>query len=268
MSRQHERSPQQWLLLGAIGGICLTTFAFISLKEVRRGSGYVKTTDSPTSEISKNVNKQDGNEKQMKAVAATSASTESNPNKREVHRRFQKGKIKSRKASKAVQRATEQKIRTIGSHKTIRFRLQQDQSFRGLTQFNSEEGRRAAGKKHRLWLTPGDDIDNDVNSVAVLPTNTTDSKATPGDAPGKAFWVLRWFGGSSLMDRLARSIARRAAMDMKEFVESVEFFQSVRKHCKRCRTVVDLCCGHGFTGLLFAIFVRGTASRFCEIGKQ
>jgi hypothetical protein len=50
---------------------------------------------------------------------------------------------------------------------------------------------------------------------------------------------------------------------MKEFAESVEFFHAVRPHLKRARAVVDLCSGHGFAGMLFAVFLRGACVRAC-----
>ena len=70
--------------------------------------------------------------------------------------------------------------------------------------------------------------------------------------------ILHHFNGEQLPDKRARALARRECLDLKEFLESFEFFAHVRQ--KRCRThmtrgtVADLCCGHGFTGLLFAIF--------------
>lgn len=95
-----------------------------------------------------------------------------------------------------------------------------DRAFKGLRQFNSEEGRRLAGRKDRM-------------------------------AP---FWN-HWFPGDSLADRFARALSARHAIDIKEYAESFEFFTRVRK-AVRAPTVVDLCCGHGLTGILFGIFER------------
>ncbi len=99
-----------------------------------------------------------------------------------------------------------------------------DRTFKGLRQFNSTEGRTVAGRRDRM-------------------------------AP---HW-LHWFSGDSLMDRFARALSERHAIDMKEFCESVEFFQRVRRPL-RAETVMDLCCGHGLTGVLFAIFEREVQS--------
>ena len=95
-----------------------------------------------------------------------------------------------------------------------------DRAFKGLRQFNCEEGRSIAGRRDRM-------------------------------APR---WA-HWFSTDSLMDRFARALSIRYAIDMKEFAESVEFFQRVRRPL-RCSTVMDMCCGHGLTGILFAIFER------------
>lgn len=95
-----------------------------------------------------------------------------------------------------------------------------DPPFKILRQFNCEEGRREAGQKHRL-------------------------------APS---W-MHWFAGDGLVDQLARALAAQPAIDMKEFAESLEFFHRAR-HSIRVPRVADLCCGHGFTGLLVALFER------------
>lgn len=95
-----------------------------------------------------------------------------------------------------------------------------DPPFKILRQFNSDAGRADAGKKHRL-------------------------------SPG---W-MHWFDGDGQIDRLAHALAARGAIDMKEFAESIEFFHRVRRPV-RAPVVADLCCGHGFTGLLLALFQR------------
>ena len=94
----------------------------------------------------------------------------------------------------------------------------EDRRFRALRQFNSTDGQRLAGRRDRM-------------------------------AP---IW-LDWFPGDGLVDRLGRSLSQHHAIDMKEFCESFEFFARVRKTIRRPR-VVDLCGGHGFTGILFALF--------------
>lgn len=68
------------------------------------------------------------------------------------------------------------------------------------------------------------------------------------------FWD-DWFPSDSLTDRFARALSARHAIDIKEFAESFEFFTRVRK-AVRAPQIVDLCCGHGLTGILFGIFER------------
>ncbi len=95
-----------------------------------------------------------------------------------------------------------------------------DRAFKALRQFNTEDGRRLAGRKDRM-------------------------------AP---FWD-EWFPSENLTDRFARALSKRYAIDMKEFCEAFEFFARVRRSLRRS-TVVDLCAGHGLTGILFALFER------------
>lgn len=61
------------------------------------------------------------------------------------------------------------------------------------------------------------------------------------------------FASESLPDKLARALAARRALPVKEVVESFEFFARVRRRV-RAAQVADLCCGHGLTGALFAVF--------------
>jgi len=63
------------------------------------------------------------------------------------------------------------------------------------------------------------------------------------------------FQGDGLPDRLARELCVRRALPIKELFESFEFFERVRRRMRR-RSVADLCCGHGLTGMLFAVFER------------
>ncbi len=61
------------------------------------------------------------------------------------------------------------------------------------------------------------------------------------------------FEGNSLGEKLARALAHQRAIPVKELFESFEFFERVRKRV-RAEVVADLCCGHGLTGVLFAVF--------------
>lgn len=63
------------------------------------------------------------------------------------------------------------------------------------------------------------------------------------------------FAGDALEHRVVRELGARRALAAKEVYESFEFFARVRKDLRR-PTVVDLCCGHGLVGLLFAVFER------------
>jgi hypothetical protein len=102
--------------------------------------------------------------------------------------------------------------------------------FKGLRQFNCEEGRKVVGLKKRLSLKGGYERS-----------------------------IHKWFGGDTMTDRLARALAKREAIDCKEFVESFEMFSHCRakRHgLSKSRLLLDLACGHGFTGLLFAIFEK------------
>ena len=67
--------------------------------------------------------------------------------------------------------------------------------------------------------------------------------------------LLGHFPSDGLPDRFARALAEERAVPVKELFESFEFFGRVRKHV-RARPVADLCCGHGLTGVLFALFER------------
>jgi len=65
----------------------------------------------------------------------------------------------------------------------------------------------------------------------------------------------RHFNSDSLPDRFVRELAQQHALPTKEILESFEFFARVRKHV-RAPQMTDLCCGHGLTGILFALFER------------
>ena len=56
-------------------------------------------------------------------------------------------------------------------------------------------------------------------------------------------------------DKIARLLGHHKLLNIKEITESFEFFQRVRHRVRR-RVMVDLCCGHGLVGLLFALLER------------
>ncbi|MFT5284961.1 MAG: hypothetical protein ACI8TQ_001122 [Planctomycetota bacterium] len=68
-------------------------------------------------------------------------------------------------------------------------------------------------------------------------------------------YALQAFGGDSLAEKLARELAHESAIPIKELFESFEFYARVRKWV-RAPNMADLCCGHGLTGVLFALFDR------------
>jgi len=95
-----------------------------------------------------------------------------------------------------------------------------DRTFRALRQFNASELAPLAARKDRM-------------------------------AP---FWD-QYFPGDAHIHRLARALSARFAIDMKEFCEAIEFFARTRR-AVRAPVMADLFCGHGFVGLLFALFER------------
>jgi hypothetical protein len=60
------------------------------------------------------------------------------------------------------------------------------------------------------------------------------------------------FPGDGLPDRLGRALVARRAIVLKEILESFELYARVRRRVRRA-VMSDLCCGHGLTGLLFAL---------------
>ncbi len=62
---------------------------------------------------------------------------------------------------------------------------------------------------------------------------------------------LDTFAGGGVANRIVRELADVRAIHLKEVLESFEFHRRTRKRI-RAERVADLCCGHGFTGLLFA----------------
>lgn len=61
----------------------------------------------------------------------------------------------------------------------------------------------------------------------------------------------RLFPGDDAWSRLARELADRQALSIKEVFESIEFYVRVADRLRASR-VADLFCGHGLVGLLFA----------------
>lgn len=98
--------------------------------------------------------------------------------------------------------------------------VQADQPFRFLKQFNSVEFSKKASCRDRLRQSD-----------------------------------TRWFPGDYLSSVFARELCERRALPFKEVLESFEFFACVRNHI-HCKSVADLCCGHGLVGILFAMFQR------------
>lgn len=66
---------------------------------------------------------------------------------------------------------------------------------------------------------------------------------------------LSYFQSARMPDKVARVLGEAQLLDLKEIVESFEFFQRVRHRVSRA-DVVDLCCGHGLVGMLFALLER------------
>lgn len=66
----------------------------------------------------------------------------------------------------------------------------------------------------------------------------------------------QYFQEDSLQNKLLKEIAYNYLLPIKEILESFEYFARIRRKVK-AESMCDLCCGHGFVGLLFAIFERG-----------
>ncbi len=60
------------------------------------------------------------------------------------------------------------------------------------------------------------------------------------------------FTGDRRQDRFVRALADRRVLNTKEVLESFAFHHRVRRRVRQPE-VVDLCCGHGLTGALFAL---------------
>lgn len=66
---------------------------------------------------------------------------------------------------------------------------------------------------------------------------------------------MSFFSGEHLPNQVVRVIIENRLMDLKEVIESFEFFQRVRRRISQ-RVIADLCCGHGLVGMLFALLER------------
>lgn len=64
-----------------------------------------------------------------------------------------------------------------------------------------------------------------------------------------------FFDGDTLHDKIARALIDARLLPFKELLESFEVFEHIRRHV-RAPTIADLCCGHGFVGMLYGIHHR------------
>ena len=67
--------------------------------------------------------------------------------------------------------------------------------------------------------------------------------------------IMKWLDGATMPGKIVQSLAQRRAVVVKEVFESFEFFERVRHQVRR-PAIIDLCCGHGLTGLLFGALER------------
>ncbi len=63
------------------------------------------------------------------------------------------------------------------------------------------------------------------------------------------------FSEKKMPDKVARVLGKYKLLNLKEIIESFEFFQRVR-HRVSTSVIADLCCGHGLVGILFALLDR------------
>lgn len=70
-----------------------------------------------------------------------------------------------------------------------------------------------------------------------------------------------FFKEDSLQSKVLKEIAYAHLLPTKEVLESFEYFDRIRSKVKAER-ICDLCCGHGFVGILFAIFERKVSKVF------
>ncbi len=66
---------------------------------------------------------------------------------------------------------------------------------------------------------------------------------------------LEHFAGNRLAVHFVHALAAERAIKLKEVFESFEFFARVRRRV-RAKHMADLCCGHGLTGIVFAMMER------------
>ncbi|MFC1526102.1 methyltransferase [Candidatus Latescibacterota bacterium] len=67
--------------------------------------------------------------------------------------------------------------------------------------------------------------------------------------------VEQYFSSSRLIDSLIRDLVLGHVIRWKEILESFEFFSETRK-VVRSASMADVCCGHGLTGILFALLEK------------
>lgn len=64
-----------------------------------------------------------------------------------------------------------------------------------------------------------------------------------------------YFQGDCLQNKLLKEISNENLLPIKEVLESFEYFSRIRRKVK-AEVMCDLCCGHGFVGILFAVFEK------------
>ena len=64
-----------------------------------------------------------------------------------------------------------------------------------------------------------------------------------------------YFSSDTLQDKFLRAMAEEKILPIKEVLECFEYFSRIRKQTKAA-CVIDLCCGHGLLGILYAMFER------------
>lgn len=113
--------------------------------------------------------------------------------------------------------------------------------------------------------------ESETGSLMNAPTHTAQFKAFPQFTEGETdrltssstsvdpTCVLRHFPTDKPADQIARILGKYHATSIKEVIESFEFFHQTRKRI-RAHNMIDLCCGHGLTGMLFAALDRKVES--------
>ena len=64
-----------------------------------------------------------------------------------------------------------------------------------------------------------------------------------------------YFSADTLQDKVVRALVSEKIVNIKEILEAFEFFARIRREIRE-EVVIDLCCGHGLVGVLFALFER------------